>query len=196
MRRIRHNLMFLVVALPLAGCFGPSQPTRSIKTNPGPAAEAPAPFSSAEPQYISTSGVSLQPVRTIRDAHVVPAQHSLRPLEEWTEQQAAADALGRIGPPAVPQLVAALESSDSTSRLRAAEVLARMGSDAQDAVPALTRLLDDPDEQIRKAAARTLGRIGPAAEEAVPALMRALLDSNSDVAPASAEQTPAENGQN
>jgi hypothetical protein len=179
-----------------AGCFGPTQPTRSIATNPGPpepgAAKSPSdPPPSAPPEYISTSGVPLQPVRTIRDSQVRLAEHSsLLPLEAWTEQQAAADALGRIGPPAVPPLVAALESSDPQTRLRAAEVLARMGSDAKDAAPALTRLLDDPDEQIRKAATRALGRIGPAAEEAVPALVRALLESDSRVVPASAEQEP------
>jgi HEAT repeat protein len=59
-------------------------------------------------------------------------------------------------------------------RLKAAEVLARMGTDAQPAAAELTRLLDDPDERIRKAAARALGMIGPAAADAVPALMRSL----------------------
>ncbi|HEX5103979.1 MAG TPA: HEAT repeat domain-containing protein, partial [Pirellulaceae bacterium] len=60
-------------------------------------------------------------------------------------------------------------------RLKAVEVLARMGSDANPAVPDLVALLDDPDERIRKAATRTLGRIGPEAAPAVPALMRSLL---------------------
>ncbi|MCU0876297.1 MAG: HEAT repeat domain-containing protein [Pirellulaceae bacterium] len=174
----------------VTGCFGPAEPTRSIATNPGSAEPRAGDTPSAPPEYISTSGVPIQPLRTIRDAQVRPADYSLLPLDAWTEQQAAADALGRIGPPAVPPLVAALESSDPQARLRAAEVLARMGSDAKAAVPALTRLLDDPDEQIRKAATRALGRIGPAAEEAVPALVRALLESDSRVVPASAEQEP------
>jgi hypothetical protein len=194
-RTTRNPLLFAILAALAgcfgAGCFGPTQPTRSIATNPGPAEPGAVNSPSAPPEYISTSGVPLQPLRTIRDSQVRPAEHSsVLPLDAWTEQQAAADALGRIGPPAVPPLVAALESSDPQTRLRAAEVLARMGSDAKDAVPALTRLLDDPDEEIRKAATRALGQIGPAAEEAVPALVRALLESDSPVVPASAEQEP------
>lgn len=172
------------------GCFGPSQPTRSIATSPGPDAAASPLRSPAEPAYISTARTPLAGARPLRDGSVVAAGFSLEPQGAWTEQQAAADALGRIGPPAVPPLVAALDSSDPETRLRAAEVLARMGSDAKDAVPALTRLLDDPHEPIRKAATRALGRIGPAAEEAVPALVRALLESDSRVVPASAEREP------
>jgi HEAT repeat protein len=197
MRNTLHSRLHVaatlaLVAGPLAitGCFGPTHPTKSIATSPGNSTPDTPQASPGEPQYIYAEARSLQPVRTIRDAQVVPAEHVLLPLDAWTEQQAAADALGRIGPPAVPPLVAALESSDPQARLRAAEVLARMGSDAKDAVPALTRLLDDPNESIRKAATRALGRIGPAAEEAVPALVRALLESESRVVPASAEQEP------
>jgi hypothetical protein len=101
----------------------------------------------------------------------------LRPLAEWTEKDMAADALGRIGPPAVPALRQALQSTDPEVRLNAVQVLARMGPDAKDAVPDLVALLDDPDERIRKAAARTLGRIGPESAPAVPALMRSLLQA-------------------
>ena len=99
----------------------------------------------------------------------------LKPFEQWTEQDAATDALGRIGPAAVPALVEALRGGDSAVREKALEVLGRMGSDAEPAVPDLIWLLDDPDPAVRKAAARTLGRIGPAAQAAVPALMRSLL---------------------
>jgi hypothetical protein len=100
----------------------------------------------------------------------------LKALDQWTGQDAAADALGRIGAAAVPALADALQSSDPDTRLKAVEVLGRMGPNAQAAVPELTRLLDDPDERIRKAAARTIGQIGPAAQQAVPALVRTLLE--------------------
>lgn len=99
----------------------------------------------------------------------------LLPFEMWTEEQAATDALGRIGPPAIPALIQALRSQDPLVRRKSAEVLARMGSDAKDAVPDLIRLLDDPDPLIRKTAARTLGRIGPDSAPAIPALMRTLM---------------------
>jgi hypothetical protein len=101
----------------------------------------------------------------------------LKPFGQWTEQEAAADALGRIGPAGVPALAQALQSRDPEVRLKATEVLGRMGEDAKDAVPELVRLLDDPDLAVRKAAARTIGRIGPAAKDAVPALMRSLLQT-------------------
>jgi HEAT repeat protein len=100
----------------------------------------------------------------------------IKPLAAWTEQEAAAEALGRIGAAAVPALVESLQNPDAAVRLKAIEVLGRMGADAKDAVPHLIRLLDDPDLNVRKAAARTLGRIGPAAQQAVPSLMKTLLE--------------------
>ncbi|HMC10421.1 MAG TPA: HEAT repeat domain-containing protein [Pirellulaceae bacterium] len=102
------------------------------------------------------------------------ALQPLKPFEQWTERDAATDALGRIGAAAVPSLVDALHHPDPAVRLKAVEVLGRMGADAQAAVPELVKLLDDPDLGVRKATARTLGRIGPAAKDAVPALMRTL----------------------
>lgn len=110
------------------------------------------------------------PVETMR-----PQIPVLRPYNQWTEQEVAADAIARIGAPAVPDLLRSLRSPDPQVRLKTIEVLARIGSDAQDAVPDLVQLLDDEDPRVRRAAARTLGRIGPAASEAVPALMRSLL---------------------
>jgi hypothetical protein len=101
-----------------------------------------------------------------------------KPIEQWDEEETAADALARIGSPAVPSLVQAMQNPDPQIRLKAVKVLGRMGPDAKDAVPDLIRLLEDPDEEIRKAASRTLGRIGPAAQEAVPALMRTLFQAN------------------
>lgn len=113
--------------------------------------------------------------------YLQPAQSDeplrVKPLSAWTEKDTAADALGRIGPAAVPALAQALHSDDPEVRLKAVEVLARMGSDARDAVPDLVTLLDDQDDRIRKAATRTLGRIGPDAAPAVPALMRSLLQA-------------------
>jgi len=101
----------------------------------------------------------------------------IKSFDAWSEQEAATDALGRIGAAAVPALLQALQNPDKSVRLKAIDVLARMGAGASDAVPQLIGLLDDPDPAIRKAAARTLGHIGPAAKDAVPALMRTLLEA-------------------
>jgi HEAT repeat protein len=100
----------------------------------------------------------------------------MRPLAEWSEQEAAADALGRIGAPAVPALIETLANPDATLRLKTVEVLARMGPEAQEAVPRLVELLNDPDPAVRKAATRALGQIGPLAHDAVPALMQRLVE--------------------
>jgi hypothetical protein len=106
----------------------------------------------------------------------------LRPMQQWTEQEAAADALGRIGQAAVPELMPALVSPDPNIKLKAIEVLGRMGPEAQGAVPVLTTLLQDPEERIRKATARTLGQIGPAAKDAVPSLIRTLVEPSTTTA--------------
>lgn len=104
-----------------------------------------------------------------------PVAPDVRPFEQWSEQEAAADALGRIGAQAIPYLQQALRSPDSHVKKQAAEVLARMGSDAKGAVNDLLPLLDDADPEVRKVAVRTLGRIGPDAAAAIPALMRSLV---------------------
>jgi hypothetical protein len=113
-----------------------------------------------------------------------PPAPIIRPFEEWTEQEVAADTLGRIGPPAIPYLQQSLRSSNPVTRKQAAEVLGRMGSDAAPAVNDLVALLDDPDPEVRKVAARTLGRIGPDSAPAIPALMRALIQEDASSPPA------------
>ena len=124
--------------------------------------------------YAALSGVSGER-QTFEGTLSESPPEGLVPYETWTEQHVAADALGRIGPPAIPHLVQALKHPDPSVRKAAAEVLARMGSDAKEAVPDLVKLLDDDDFAVRKVAARTLGRIGPAAAAAVPSLMRSLV---------------------
>jgi len=91
--------------------------------------------------------------------------------------ETAARALGRIGAPAVLELRRALTDVDPSVRIQAAEVLARIGPQAEEAVPDLIVALDDENEEVRKAAARALGQIGPAAAAAVPALMRSMRES-------------------
>jgi HEAT repeat protein len=151
----------------LAGCSrAPSTPAKLIKTPKGgePVLTAVERRAPANLVALASFEQELLPARSV----------PLKPLEHLTEQETAADALGRIGAPAVPALMEALQSSDVQVRVKAADVLGRMGPDANDAVPALIRLLDDPDERVRKTATRALGRIGPSAKAAVPVLMRSL----------------------
>ena len=101
---------------------------------------------------------------------------ALRVYTDWTLQETALDALGRIGAAAVPDLARALRDPDPEMRRRVAEVLGRIGPDAAVSVPHLVTLLEDSDSQVRRAAARSLGQIGPNAPSAVRALMRLLED--------------------
>ena len=177
MHRFAAYVSWVLIAAGLAGCSGgASPPKKVIATSPdGPAKVLPL-TAAAKPMTWPTSTVAPaayeEPLAVRPAAIAVPV---VKPLAQWTEQDVAADALGRIGAAAVPALIEGLRSPDPAVRLKAVEVLGRMGPDAQDAVPDLVRLLDDPDEAIRKAATRTLGRIGPPAQEAVPALVRTLL---------------------
>lgn len=166
MRTIAHCFglkgVFCVALALAAGCHElTGEPTRQIRTPEPPTT------------FISTAGGYVAHASFEDDA--VEERFTVKPIAAWTEQETAADALGRIGPPAVPALVEALKSPEADVRLKAVDVLARMGNDAKDATPDLIRLLDDPDERIRKAATRALGIIGPEAAPAVPALMRSLM---------------------
>ena len=92
-------------------------------------------------------------------------------IRESTVGEAAADALARIGTPAVPALVEALHDPKPRVRELAALALARMGPEAETSVPELIVALQDPDLEVQRSAARALGQIGPHADEAIPALL-------------------------
>lgn len=165
------------LALAAAGCTPePPGPTKELQV---PAGGAPV-LTSAERAALDSQAYATSAVARVafaEDLQPVPEPKELKPLAMWTEQEAAADALGRIGSAAVPDLILALENHDPAVRLKATHVLGRMGPDAAAAVPSLIRLLNDADPDVRKAATRTLGQIGPAAKDAVPSLMKSLLQS-------------------
>ncbi len=127
----------------------------------------------AESNRSASQTKAMTPLPTV-PSDGVSSRFTVRPFEDWTMREAAAVALSRIGEPAVPALVEALQSPDPNLRQQAADTLARIGPAASTAVPALTALLDDPDPRVKKSAVRALGQIGPAAATAVPSLMRAL----------------------
>lgn len=155
----------------LVGCGSSESPappsTSSAKPRPKrEPVETPLPA----PSNVS-SGDTTTPANPVR-------RFAVRPFEEWTMRETAAAALGRIGKPAVTQLVEALQSPNAALRHQAADTLARIGPSAAEAVPALVVAMDDRDPLVRKAAARALGQIGPAAAEAVPRLINMLIEED------------------
>jgi HEAT repeat protein len=72
----------------------------------------------------------------------------------------SANALGKLGKPAVPPLVEALDSDDPRLRALAMNALAIIGPPAHPAVGRLVAALDDRDDKVRIIVADTLGLIG------------------------------------
>jgi HEAT repeat protein len=90
------------------------------------------------------------------------------------ERNGAAEALGRLGEPAVPALIKVLKDDDASIRRYAALALARIGPQAALAVPALIERLDDSDLFVLQNTLFAFKQIGPAAEPAVGAIQSTL----------------------
>lgn len=95
-------------------------------------------------------------------------------------------ALSKIGVPALPALIAALDHPDPNVRLRAIRPIVAMGNVASDAAPALARRLKDEAPRVRQWSAAALGQIGPPAAGGVPGLIEALKDAEPSVRQAAA----------
>jgi hypothetical protein len=111
------------------------------------------------------------------DWRIVPLIEKLT-VTDLKIRRSATEALVKIGAPAVPALMSALQSPDATLRWMAASVIGDMGSDAAAAVPALILALQDPDPQVRLYTTIALGNIGPAAAAAIPELSVSLQDAD------------------
>jgi HEAT repeat protein len=73
----------------------------------------------------------------------------------------SAYALTRIGPAAVPPLIAALDADDGAARQGAAKALGGMGPAAREAIPGLIRNLGHPEAAVRSEMIEALSSIGP-----------------------------------
>jgi len=87
-------------------------------------------------------------------------------------------ALGRIGAPAVPELIPVLENDNPEVRTSAVIALGFIGKPAHDAVPHLMPLLHDNNLEVRQAAALALGSIAPDNRELIPALKQLARDDD------------------
>jgi len=70
----------------------------------------------------------------------------------------AADSLARVGPPAVPALIAALQEGDVLARVGAARALSII--QPEEAIPALCAALDDPSATVTYYAEEALEQMG------------------------------------
>jgi HEAT repeat protein len=150
---------WVLLALGLtAGCDRAAPSAGQPKPLP-PAATTPVPTASGPARLTAPPAGSLR------------AQMALAMSREQTMKETTLNALARIGRPAVPALIEALQDHDPALRQVAARVIARIGPDAAEATDNLIVLLDDSDEAVRKSAVRALGQIGPPAAKAVPTLI-------------------------
>jgi hypothetical protein len=148
---------------------------------------APSATGAVHPALLETPPDSAPAVSKPKPSLPLKPRGPFRGYLDWDMHESAAAALGRIGAAAVPQLLTALADQDPIIRQRAADVLARIGPEAQEATPRLIELLRDEqeDDRVRKTAAWALGQIGPAAAGAVPALMELLRQPQADAEQAS-----------
>jgi HEAT repeat protein len=81
-------------------------------------------------------------------------------------RDAAADAMARIGPGAVPVLIGLLDDNDAEVRWRAAIALGTMSALARSALPRLEHALQDGTDEVRISAAESIWKIEPTADRA------------------------------
>lgn len=111
-----------------------------------------------------------------RDA--LPALVGVLRDEEAKVREAAAQAVGQMGPEALPALTGMLAHTDKYVRRNAVWALGRLGPAARPALPALCRGLSDPDPRTASGAAQALGNMGAAGAESVPQLAEAMRGTN------------------
>lgn len=98
--------------------------------------------------------------------------------DEAKVREAAAQAVGQMGPEALPALTGMLTHTDKYVRRNAVWALGRLGPVARPALSALCRGLIDPDPRTASGAAQALGNMGAAGAEAVGPLAEAMRGTN------------------
>jgi hypothetical protein len=101
-----------------------------------------------------------------------------------SSQNAVADALGAIGPPAasaVPVLLREATKPTGVTRIYALRALGRIHAQSELVVPGLVKCLGDRDPDVKGLAASGLGQLGPEGKTAVPALVALLNDASLSV---------------
>ena len=111
-----------------------------------------------------------------RDA--LPALSRVLEDDDAKAREAAAYAVGQIGPDALPILSAMLDHHDKYVRRNAVRAMGKLGPLARPALSDLCRTLKDTDPRTASGAAQALGNMGREAGEAVPHLAEAMRGAN------------------
>lgn len=98
--------------------------------------------------------------------------------DDESVREAAAHAIGQLGPTAVPSIIKMLGNTDKYIRRHAVWALGKLGPQAASALPALCKALRDADPRTASGAAQALGELGPAGAAAVPDLAEAMRGTN------------------
>lgn len=127
---------------------------------------------------VHTAAIRYRLVVTDYDANVVRSSKPalLRALAESRDavRNEAALTLIEIGDSSVPQVTEQLQSVQPMVRLKACDILGRIGPSAASAVPKLLPRLQDEDELVVRAAATALGNIHAEPGTVLPALLKLL----------------------
>ncbi|MEX2666888.1 HEAT repeat domain-containing protein [Candidatus Uabimicrobium amorphum] len=86
------------------------------------------------------------------------------------------EALVQLEEKSIPYLIPLLKDPSSSTRIRAAEALGKIGEKAEKAIPDLIPLLKDQNKYVRIYATEALGGIGKKVEKAIPDLIPLLKD--------------------
>lgn len=111
-----------------------------------------------------------------RDA--MPALVAALDDDDGKVREAAANAIGLMGPEALPTLIEMLRHDDKYVRRHAVWALGKLGPLAKSALRDLCTALKDPDPRAASGAAQSLGSLGADGADAVPALAEAMRGTN------------------
>ncbi len=157
-----------------------------LNDNSGLADEAAAALAALGKPAIPTLAQALQTAPTDRAAQVMRGLASpWAMLAAWHDypgrHRRALQALGKIGPDALDQIVTALHSPNSDIREQAAGILGAIGFRDRRVVIPLVGAMRDPDAAVRQQAGWALGELAPDARTLVPGLTQAVRDDRPEV---------------
>ena len=108
----------------------------------------------------------------------IPALVAALKDDDAKVREAAAQAVGQMGPEALPALAGMLDHTDKYVRRNAVWAMGKLGPAARVAIRDLCQALKDADPRTASGAAQALGNMGPAGAEAVPPLAEAMRGTN------------------